>query len=111
MRPSTAYGESWEAVEDSWVTPGTAANIQRLIAPSVVPSATAVSLAMFNQIQLGMELPEVVRIVGHPGTEISRTQMEDATTLVYGWTNPDLSSLSVTLKNDRVASKFQFRLK
>jgi hypothetical protein len=38
-------------------------------------------------------------------------QKAEETTVVYQWNNSDWSSMSVTLQNDRVISKFQFRLK
>jgi hypothetical protein len=108
---ASMYGDSWETIGDSWVSPGTVAEIRRHTKLPGEPPANDISMSMYNQIQTEMELPEVVRILGRPGTELSRMQKAEETTVVYQWNNSDWSSMSVTLENDRVISKFQFRLK
>jgi hypothetical protein len=69
------------------------------------------SMNQYNQIQTGMDYLEVMRILGRPGTELSRMDMAGYKTVMYGWANPDGSNLNVMLQNDRVISKAQFGLK
>ena len=57
-----------------------------------------ITMAHYHAIQLGMSYQEVVRILGRPGEEVSRSPG----TLGYVWKNADRSMLVVVFVNDQV---------
>jgi hypothetical protein len=60
-----------------------------------------ITMAQYHAIQEGMSYPEVVKILGRPGEEMTRSPG----VVGYVWQNADFSSVVVVFINDRVHTK------
>lgn len=76
-----------------------------------------VTAAAYQRVSTGMSYDEVVRIIGHPGEELSRSEigatpgvMEALTTVMYAWTNPDGTNMNAMFQNDELIQKAQLGL-
>ncbi len=68
------------------------------------------SVKDYNEIQTGMAYEEVVSILGNPGDNLSTVSQSNVITATFRWKNPDGSSLSLVLQNNRVVSKSEQNL-
>jgi hypothetical protein len=66
-----------------------------------------ISLAEFQQIQKGMTLAQVQKIIGAPGKLIADSKVGSVTGRVYSWKNSMGSNAIVEFKNDVVVAKAQ----
>src|SRR5688572_32891886 len=73
--------------------------------PSLPPPV--VTLSEFNKVTPGMTYQQVVDAVG--AKEGAKGDLTDK--VIYDWTNPDGSRMTVTIQGDRVVSKTQVDLK
>jgi len=86
--------------------------IDRLAAPGIPLLDQVVHRAEYDRIEPGQSLMVVETIIGHPGEELSRTDLAGApTTVVYQWINADGSNMNAMFQNDRLVQKAQFGLK
>lgn len=72
---------------------------------------TVITYASFSQLKEGMSILEADSIIGAPGEEISRTDIADYRTVMYGWKNPDGSNANAMFQNGSLISKSQFGLR
>lgn len=77
------------------------------------PTAPAsITLDKYEQIQTGMTLEEVQALMGEPGEETSRMEIEGAPpTFSHMWKNANGSNVGITFQDNKVVSKVQFGLK
>jgi hypothetical protein len=68
---------------------------------------SAISMNQYTAIQDGMSYQQVIRILGRPGMEISRS----GNIAAYLWQNPDTSVVNVTFINNEVGVKTQYGLR
>ncbi len=70
------------------------------------------TLAKFEQIQNGMKIAEVQKLVGSAGKLLSENKNSDKSIgKVFWWQNPQGSNAIIEFSNDRVVSKSQSGLK
>lgn len=74
-----------------------------------------VTLAEFEQVEVGMSYRDVVDTIGDSGFEIERSPAQDSTdgnaeTIRYAWKNSDASNMSATFENGRLLTKSQLFL-
>jgi hypothetical protein len=76
-------------------------------------SLSAVTLAAYARLEEGMSYAQVVRIIGMPGTEMSRTSIAGFETVMYMWAAPGLfgGNMTAMFQNGALVSKSQFGLK
>jgi len=75
------------------------------------PSSTIMTLAKFNQIQNGMTITQVQKLIGNEGKLLGSSSSGNITGKVFWWQNPEGSNALVEFKNDQVVSKSQAGLK
>ena len=73
-------------------------------------SPSGVTLRDFLTVRTGMNLGEVTAILGS-GTELSRSDIADYSTVMYSWKNRNGSNMNVIFQDGRVVSKAQFGLR
>jgi hypothetical protein len=69
------------------------------------------SMAQYNQLQIGMARAEVERILGGKGTEISNSVGGGVRFSVNKWEGEKFKSIILSFKNDKIMSKSQVGLK
>lgn len=79
--------------------------------PVLLAQRTQITMSMYERIATRMTYEEVLRILGSPGQELSRSDLAGITTVMYMWQNRDGSNMNVMLQNGRVVQKAQFGLK
>ncbi len=73
--------------------------------------AAALPLDSYTALKEGMTYDEVVRIVGAPGVERSRSAIGNTVTVLYAWQRRGSpGSMTVMFQNDRLVQKSQFGL-
>lgn len=72
---------------------------------------TTTTLAKYLRLEDGMSYEEVVGICNRRGTEMSRSNIAGIRTVMYSWSNPDVSNMNVTFQNGGLIMKAQFGLK
>jgi hypothetical protein len=87
-----------EAIQDKKLGPQAKALVQE---GKLKEADTLISMAQYHAIQMGMSYQEVVKILGRPGVEASRSEGMVA----YIWQNADFSAVVVVFINDRVHTK------
>ncbi|MDX1976237.1 MAG: hypothetical protein SFT94_01060 [Pseudanabaenaceae cyanobacterium bins.68] len=75
--------------------------------PTSTPRQPEINRSQYNQIQVGMELPEVEQIIGKPGRLIYDNPSSVIPTQLYSWKNPDGSNAIIEFQEGKVASKNQ----
>ncbi|MDP6073779.1 MAG: DUF3862 domain-containing protein [Myxococcota bacterium] len=73
-----------------------------------------VTLAEFEQIEIGMSYREVVDILGEPGVVIAppaEAGAREVETIRYVWQNSDVSNMKATFENGQLTGKAQLYLK
>lgn len=70
-----------------------------------------VTMSKFSRLQTGMTYQQVVEIMGAPGEEMSRSDIAEFTTVMYGWKNPDGSNMNAMFQNGALMQKAQFGLR
>ena len=72
-----------------------------------------VTMANYLRLDTGMSYREVVEILGEPGEEMSRSDLADITTVMYGWTASRWTgaNMNAMFQNDRLVTKAQFGLR
>ena len=70
-----------------------------------------ITKSMYDRIKNGMSYSQVVSIVGQKGKELSRSEMEGISTVIYMWQNDDGSNMNVMFQNGKVIQKAQFGLR
>ena len=84
----------------------------RMVLPrSVWDSPSVVTKAEFDQIRQEMTYEDVKLIIGHPGEEISRSDIAGYTTIMYSWANSNGSNMNAMFQNNSLVSKAQFGLR
>ena len=86
---------------------------------AVVPSAKAApepcgaTMQEFNRLQTGMTIGDVNRIIGCPGTELSRAEFGGSSTVMFMWegTGSWLGNMNATFQDGRLMAKAQMGLK
>lgn len=66
--------------------------------------------ANYRRLQEGMTYPEVVKVLGSNGTEMSRVDLAGSTTVMYSWQKWSGANMNATFQNGRLISKAQFGL-
>jgi hypothetical protein len=66
-----------------------------------------INLNKFNQIQNGMTLSQVQKLVGNAGKLLGSSTVANVVGKVYWWQNPQGSNALVEFRNDKVVSKSQ----
>lgn len=76
-------------------------------------SRSNVTLPNFYRLTDGMMYEDAVRILGSPGTEISRTALGGVTTVMYTWEGSGGfgANMNAMFQDGRLVSKAQFNLK
>lgn len=83
----------------------------RFVMPQAIAApAPVVTKAEYDQIREGMTYDQVVRIIGAPGDEQSRTDLAGFTTVMYAWMNSNGSNMNAMFQNGELVSKAQFGL-
>ena len=85
--------------------------LENMTGISVMPSATTVTRAAFEGLYNGIPYPVAVEIIGAPGQELSRSDVEGVSTVIYAWKNADGSNMNAMFQNGRLVQKAQFGLK
>jgi predicted Zn finger-like uncharacterized protein len=74
----------------------------------------AVTQSEYQKVTNGMSYSQVAQIIGEPGEETSRSNVEDVPgmaakieTVSYQWINPDGSNMKAIFQNDRLITKTQ----
>ena len=86
-------------------------------ATTSTPPATAekgdydITMAKFDQLKIGMARPDVERILGGNGTEISSSVGGGIRFSVNKWEGEKFKSIILSFKNDKIMSKSQVGLK
>jgi hypothetical protein len=75
--------------------------------PSIDTNADLISLDKFNQVQNGMTITQVQRLIGHEGKLLGSSTVANVVGKVYWWQNPQGSNALVEFRNDKVVSKSQ----
>jgi hypothetical protein len=70
-----------------------------------------VTMAEFNQIQDGMTYRQVTQIIGHPGKELSSTNITGVSTKMYSWGGGAFGSMTAIFQNGRLVTKSQSMLR
>ena len=81
--------------------------------PAEEPDEPSAGLTMENylRIQNGMSYAEVVKILGEPGEEMSRSDIAGISTVMYGWKRWTGANMNAMFQDDRLITKAQFGLK
>jgi hypothetical protein len=69
------------------------------------------SYTNYLRLREGMTRDQVVRILGSPGTEVSRSDLGGTSTVMYQWQNADGSNMNAMFQNGKLVSKAQFGLR
>lgn len=70
-----------------------------------------VSMAKYDQINTGMMLAEVEKVIGSPGLQTSNSVSSSFRNTGYRWEGEKMARISVIFKDDKVTSKSQSNLK
>ena len=77
----------------------------------------SITKEQYQRIEMGMSYAEVCKIIGWPGDEMSRNQingvngvMPTIDTVMYGWSNANGSNILLMFQNDRLIQRAQFGL-
>jgi len=70
-----------------------------------------ITLSQFMKIEDGMSYQAIARLLGRDGTELSRSNLGGASTVIYQWQNDDLSNMNAMFQNGQLISKAQFGLR
>lgn len=71
-----------------------------------------VTMSQYIDVKTGMTYSQVVRILGSPDQELSRSEMAGYTTVIYMWEGNSLGgNMNVMFQNGKVINKAQFGLK
>ena len=79
-------------------------------------SKVTVSKSEYDRIEHGMSYPQVVRVIGSPGEQMSSNQIDgqgvipDIRTEMYMWQNGNGSNMNAIFQNDKLIQKAQFGL-
>jgi len=65
----------------------------------------------YCKIKTGMSYNNVVRIIGSPGKEMSRSKIAGIETIMYMWQNGNGSNMNAMFQDGKLTSKAQFGLK
>lgn len=76
-----------------------------------VGQSQGATMAKFNRLDTGMSYAEAVRILGGPGTELSRSDLGGITTVMYQWTGTGIGNMNAMFQGDKLVNKAQFGLK
>ncbi len=71
------------------------------------PNPDVISLAKFEQIQNGMNIQQVQKLIGSEGKLLGSSNTGNTTGNVYWWQNPQGSNAMVEFRNNQVVSKSQ----
>lgn len=74
------------------------------------PRPPRLTKAKYDAVTTGMTYSEVVAVIGFAGEELSRVEIAGATTVMYGWQNPDGSNMNATFQRGTLVAKAQFGL-
>ncbi|NOT47714.1 MAG: hypothetical protein HOP17_08180 [Acidobacteria bacterium] len=72
---------------------------------------SALTMAQYNQLKIGMKRSEVERILGGPGEEISSTSGGGVNFSVNKWSGESYTSVIISFRDDKIMSKSQVGLK
>jgi hypothetical protein len=70
-------------------------------------ASPVVTMAKFRQLDTGMSYRKAVAIIGAEGTEMSRSDLPDHTTVMYMWTNTNGSNMNAMFQNSELVMKAQ----
>lgn len=70
-----------------------------------------VTMVEYSTVQNGMDYPNVIRIIGAPGVELSSNDIAGYRTVMYDWRNDDGSGMNAMFQNGKLIQKAQFGLK
>jgi len=79
--------------------------------PDTSSNNDVITLAKFNQIQNGMTIEQIQKLIGSEGKLLASTNAGSSSGKVYWWQNQQGSNAIVEFKNDLVISKSQAGLK
>ncbi len=81
-------------------------------ARSPAASASGVTLSQYNKVQTGMSYDEVIKILGKPNQELSRSEMAGFVTVMYMWNGVTAgANMNAMFQNDALINKAQFGLR
>lgn len=72
---------------------------------------SALTMAQYNQLKIGMRRSEVERILGGAGEEISSTSGGGVNFSVNKWSGENYTSVIISFRDDKIMSKSQVGLK
>lgn len=70
-----------------------------------------VTMANFSRIKTGMTYPQVVKLLGKEGQEMSSNEIAGHTTVMYMWQSSGLGNMNAMFQDGKLISKSQFGLK
>lgn len=70
-----------------------------------------VTMAHFNQIQIGMTYEQVAQIIGNPGSQTGHQEMMGITHTSYSWQNPGGPNMLCMFQDGKLINKSQFGLR
>ena len=74
------------------------------------PDTDDLSIEKYNEVDIGMKRPDVERILGGKGTELSNTSAAGTRYTVIQWQGRNYKSIIITFENDKVTNKAQVGL-
>ena len=99
---------------DRRIAPGGKTVRRRAIQSAASPvTLHNVTLAGFETLRTGMSLADVERVLRASGTELSRSEIGDITTVMYTWQGEGIlgANMNAMFQNNRLISKAQFGLR
>ena len=101
----------WMAAAGVFSDGGGTSSSGRVVIPEPIGAPPpVVTKYEYNQIVEGMSYSDVVRIIGAPGEELSRSDMAGISTVMYSWANSGGSNMNAMFQNDKLVSRAQFGL-
>ena len=79
--------------------------------PPPVFRSSVITRAAYARVETYMTYEEVVKVLGQPGVEVSRSYIAGYDTVMYQWVNRDGSNMNAMFQNDRLIQKAQAGLR
>ena len=110
-----AYATVRAVVSDAPATASPKQETRQAAVPVAKPALEPCGATMqeFNRLQTGMTISDVNRIIGCPGTELSRAEFGDSSTVRFMWEGSGswLGNMNATFQDGRLMAKAQMGLK
>lgn len=71
---------------------------------------SAINYDNFLKITMGSSYEDVVALLGEEGTQESSSEVAGIKTVLYSWDGPGISSMNITLQDDKIMTKAQMGL-